>query len=541
MTSLLDGISAFFDQFKSKAQEDQASNAITIIQAVQTQELMQAVASIFPPAVLAIPSVKLAYDTKTQQLSLEKDTGPYGDIAKGLVAGFKTLEIPISQAVASLLSQNLTGDPAGINAALAEVLDPVLEVMISTMSAGGESVPPNIAAKLKSSLMPLLTLGLTWEIATDITELAMPTKMLGTGGIAHFIHDTIGFSSLSDAYTRPVREALIEVPARYNIMTLMQPWGIRPQEAVALLQKRQITADQYKEVLRYTGIQERYLSVLGDIAWRELSMRDMQRMFDVGRPDRAWLITKVKRMGFRDEDVPNIIDSLYQRDLVKDVGDIRTVQRSEYKAGVISRSDYTKMLQGRGLTVDEVTSILDAVDAERDYEDKDENAKLWERKFLNARADEGQLRTALANLGKTDAYIDARIKLLTEQKLGKLKAAGDDKILPEASIARAYKLRKITKTDAAKRIDDMGYSTADANLLVDMEDGDDAAAVTAEWIRAGEEQALMGRMEILDLQAWYVKYGKSEEWATARAAYINQRVLGKEKKASATASQTAGV
>ena len=82
---------------------------------------------------------------------------------------------------------------------------------------------------------------------------------------------------------------------------------------------------------------------------------------------------------------------------------------------------------------------------------------------------------------------------------------------------------------AINELDMMGYTIEDAALQVEEVDQDIRNDAIAEWIRTYESRTLYFRMTIEELKVKYVELGKTEEWAEARAAYMEERLMGKEE------------
>jgi hypothetical protein len=527
MANLLDELKAFFDTSKSRTDEEKARNAIAIIQGCGDPVTLAQLLTIVPGPLMALAPVAAAYSARETELNNQGDRGIYGPIAKALYEGFADLSPVMTKAATDALQSGFVTATPSANALAASIADPLVGAMVQIMQAGGQKVPDDVQARLKSVLLPALSMGLTLEIATNLAELIHPTKEMGFPGISHFIHDTVGFAAMSEAYVYPIRKALVEIPTEKNIMHLTQPRHPPTNMARDFTQKRMMTVEEYADDLRFDGIMEDAVQMAKDTVWREMSMRDMQRMFDVGRPDNTWIQKKVIRMGFRDEDVDKIVTSLNQRAVTAEIGSLKALQRSQYKDGVLTREEYAAKLAARGITAAESKEFLDAVDDEIAYDQNKDLQAGYELKFLNGRATEVELRAALASLKMQTDKIETRVKYLTVKKLGKLQAPETEKVLSRADIVKLYAAGRITKQDAAKRLDDMGWLTADAMSVMDLADLDQLDAVRAETIRAAEQKVANLRMPIADLDDVYVANGKSAAWAAARVAYIEQTVLGK--------------
>ena len=525
--NLLDAIFSYFDESKNKTDEQRAANAIALLEAVQDQSTLNAVLTMLPAGVALIPSVTAARAVAENRTTKNKDRGPFGSVPEALIGGFSDLAADIGQGTIGALQSGMTAAAPAAEALAGAVLQPVIDMVITTMEAGGHAVPAQVRAQLAGVLMPIISLGLTLEITTDLAELIMPTKNMGLGGVSHFLHDTVGFKALTESYVYPIRHSLIEQPTIYNINRLTQPNYIGPTQARVLVWKRLLSPEKYADVLRVHGIREEFVPALQADVWRELSIRDLQRAYDVDTVPDDFARATIRRGGLSDDDVEVVLKSLKKRVLVKELGDIRILQRSQYKDGTITKTQYLEILQRRDVTGSDAQELIAAVDAENRHDALEEDRALYEKKFLDGRATQAELEAALGRLEKTPEFITSRIARLTEQKLGKLKLDDKDLLLSRADIIKQYNQGKLSRAAVIKALDDRGFSAADAMAIADLEDQDARAAVQAENIRAAEQKAKNLRLSLKDLIAAYVANGKSQAWADARASYINELIVGK--------------
>lgn len=525
--NLLDGIFEFLDSSKKGLDEAQIQNAITTITAIRNKDTLDAYVKNLTPLQAGDPRVQAAIAGAHTAIGTQKDRGPFGDIPEIMFRGFEDLAQEIGKDVTGGLAGGMAAAAPAAEALAGAVLQPVIDMVISTMESAGQTVPADVRSKLAGVLIPVLSLGLTLEIASDLAELIHPLKNMGLSGASHFIHDTCGFTALTESYIYPIRRSLIEQPTTYNINRLTQPNYIGPTQARVLVWKRLITPDKYADVLRVHGIREEFVPALQADVWRELSIRDLQRAYDVDTVPDDFARATIRRGGLSDPDVEVVLKSLKKRVLVKELGDIRILQRSQYKDGTITKAQYLEILQRRDVTGQDAQELINAVDAENKHDALEEDRALYEKKFLDGRATQAELEAALGRLEKTPEFITSRIARLTEQKLGKLKLDDKDLLLSRADIVKQYNQGKLSRAAAIKALDDRGFSAADAITIIDLEDQDALATVQAENIRAAEQKAKNLRLSLHDLIAAYVANGKSQEWAAARADYINELVTGK--------------
>jgi hypothetical protein len=342
---------------------------------------------------------------------------------------------------------------------------------------------------------------------------------------------------------------MIEEPTTKSINRLFQPYLPNQGELTGLARKYEISEDTYRDAMRGWGVKEEFIDALLTGFWADPRLREILLLAQVERPDadapaaaRTWLTKaglseyigpdwwfalKFAKAGYDRIDIPVLIKVVRSQFLIKELGDLRVVKRAQYKSGQLSRADYEAFLLGRGLRAEELAPQLDAIEAEIDRDRRDEMQKLYELQYKNGRITADALKTALVSLGIDQSRVDSRVEFLTIQKLGKLREDLDSRVPTRADLEQAYKRGAFTKDALINRLDLLGYTLADAQLIADNSENDITVDVATEVIRAAEESAKNKRLALADLEAVYTRNGKSVPWAAARADYIEQSILGK--------------
>jgi hypothetical protein len=173
---------------------------------------------------------------------------------------------------------------------------------------------------------------------------------------------------------------------------------------------------------------------------------------------------------------------------------------------------------------------LDGLEELEKLKYRKEYQRAYEKKYLLGRITKLELETNLKEIGLKPGYIEARVEYLFTRKEGKLDAEEEGKVLTRAQVIAAYKWGQKSKTWAALEVDNMGYTTDDALLLVESVDQKVKNDTDKEWRRAYEAQYLYGRMTLPDLQAKLEVHGFDAGRAEARVAYMRQRKMGTEKE-----------
>ncbi|MFA5379079.1 MAG: hypothetical protein WC455_25210 [Dehalococcoidia bacterium] len=549
MPNLLESTLAFFDQSKNQTEEQQAANAIALLNGVQDAAALVTVWAALPEPVKLIGIVTAAKSVTQARVDLQEGRGPFASVPKALFEGFADLIEPMESMAAEMLRRDLQPGSPESKHAFDEILDTMLDTFLTCFRLEGKSVPRDVAEAFKTSITPLLSLGLTLEVATTLAEHIHPSKEVGWKYVSHFLHDTVGFKALTESYVWPIRKAMIEHPTEKSMNRLFQPYLPTQGELTGLARKYEITEDQYRDAMRGYGVREEYINALLTGFWADPRLREILLLAQVERPDaeapdaarqwltRAglsqyigpdwWFALKFAKAGYDRIDIPVLIKVVRSQFLIKELGDLRTMRRAQYKSGQLSRAGYEEFLRGRGLREEELAPQLDAIEAERVKDQNDETQKLYELQYKNGRITADALKSALIGLGLAEERVTSRVEYLTTQKLGKLREDIDSRVPTRSDLEQTYKRGAMTKEALIKRLDDMGYTMPDAQLIADNAENDLIVDVAQEWQRAYEYRTRYGRMTAAELKTAIAGLGKSDAYAEARAAYIAEVTAGK--------------
>ncbi len=525
-TSLLDSLLAYFDQSKNQTEEQKTANAIRIMEGVKSLDALAAAWILLPAPLRTVPAVMAAKAAADDRLK----------------------PIDGKSTVISPLIDLLEDKDRSLGVMFGAVQDSVLNIVLDAYSGAGQSMDPELRQQLTATLKPLMTMGMTFASATALAELIMPTKEMGLSNVSHVIYDIAGANLLAAAYTQPIQRAMISAPIEKAVNRLTQQYLPTQGEMTGLARKYEITEEQYRDGMRAWGVKEEYIDALLTGFWADPRLREILLLAQVERPDPEapqaaidwltnakldqyigpdwWFALKFAKAGYDRIDIPVLIKVVRSQFLIKELGDLRVMRRAQYKSGQLSRAAYEEFLRGRGLREEELAPQLDAIEAERVKEQNDETQKLYELQYKNGRIDEATLTAALVDLGLAEERVKSRVEYLTTQKLGKLREDIDSRVPTRADLEQAYKRGAMTKEALIDRLDKMGYTIADAQLIADNAEADLVKEVADEWQRAYEERAKHRRMTIAELEEKMVGLGRSAAYADARSTYILEGIGG---------------
>ena len=497
-------------------------------------------------------SAKAEIKAQEEELERQKGMGVLGSLPDILIEGFQGAADKIFEPAAKMLF----GESPAIWDSL---VDPIQEKMLSgldTLLEGAgitdEKTRDTITKTFKDTVLPIASLAITFELGSAAAELIHPTKEMGWGRLSHTLHDVIGFKALTQAYIDPIALNLVKMPIKYSVNQLTTPFAPGMKEAMEWYGRGHIDEEEFSGLRAKAGIEPQW-----DYRFQRMGTK----------PSSYFMLNAIAREGFWDADdfrfwlsdagygafqitqtllspyevkyglkppsntqIDFLLDAYKQMNLRSTVGDVRGIRRKLMADGWITRKEFEDDLAVYKITADDAKGVLDAIELQQEIKEKKELVKAYEKQYLYARITKDELTEKLIELGMREDWVTAHVEYLFVRKEGKLAVEGEEKVLTDAKIVNAYKYGQKEKGWAVKLLDDKGWSTEDAVLLAESVDQDIKNDTIKEWMRAYEKRLLNGRMTIEDLKKMYVELGKDEDWAEARAAYMEERMLGGEEE-----------
>jgi len=581
MGELWDGITGFFGNISEYVRNYQISAIVNRMQLVKCRDALDTVYNLAPPWLKGDQGVKDFYDMRYKEFTdsntitlLDAAAGPGVDYIKAFIKEFEGLYDNISDALGGTIAKLYstiypvftgkdlkeatkkklggTNVPAAIEGILDSIVDLAMDPILQGEVAAGKEYPEDVKTAMKEILKMSAGLGATIGLGGFVMEHWHPTKTTNAARSLNMILELVGYRSMRDAYIKPLRYQAMELPLRYKWNSLIQAQLPTQGEITGLARKYEITKDKYREAMAKQGVDPEWVEALLQGFWADPRLFEIIRLMEVERPPPTppeaakewltkaglekyigpdwWLAMKFAKAGYDEIDIPVLTSAVKARNLQKELGDIRTVERNKYKEGRLDRTEYEDTLVERGISLQDSKELIDALDDEIVFKDRVDVQKGYERKYLYGRITKQELEAKFTELGMRENRIASRVDYLFTMKEGKLTVEGDEKSLTVAKIVNAYKWGQKTKAWAALEIDNMGYSTEDALLMVESVDQKIKNDTKKEWQRAAEAACLAGRLSIEELKNRLIELGYNELWAAARVAYIEERQLGKEKE-----------
>lgn len=561
MGKLWDGIIGFFDLVKEMAAYVPASK----LAGCTNVEVLKIFYDHFPKWMQDTDYVRVTYNSRKAELIKEGMITKWDAVKKAasvenegladaLIDGFQGASDKIFEPAAKMLF----GESPAI---WDKLVDPIEKKVLSGLDtllegAGIKDVKTRdtITKTFKDTVLPIASLAITFELGTKAAELIHPTKEMGWGRLSHVLHDVIGFKALTSAYIDPIALNLVKMPIKYSVNQLTTPFSPGMKEGLEWYGRGHIDEEEFRGLRAKAGIEPQW-----DLRFQRMGTK----------PSSYFMLNAIAREGFWDVDdfrfwlsdagygaflirgdlltpyevkyklkPPNktqidfLLDAYKQMNLRSTVGDVRGIRRKLMAEGWITRKEFEDDLGKYKITAEDSKDVLDAIEFDQEIKEKKELAKAYEKKYLYGRITKDELTAKLIKLGMREGWVKSHVEKLFARKEGKLAVESEEKTLPDGKIINAYKWGQKEKGWCVKELDDKGWSTEDAILLAESVDKKIENDTVDEWIRTYEKRTLNGRMTIPELTKKYIELGKTELWAEARAAYMEERLMGKEEEAA---------
>lgn len=559
MGELWDGITGFFGNIVNYVSNREIAFWIDWYHKVRCVDALNNVYGWTPGHVKENPGVSGFYEFRKAELTESgmltiADVGGtmFGSLAGDLFRGFQKIAPEMEAGMESTVSDSIVKGSPAITDAFKGKLDLLIDIIFDAADPDKKKIPEAVRTQIRDGLNPLLGIGVTFTVGTALAELIHPTKEMGWGRVSHLLYDTVGMKAMADAYIDPLRLNLIKQPMKYNINELTTPFIPPWKDFVEWYGRGHIDEKEMTTAMKMHGIKTEW-------------QYRYQRMGS--KPSSYFMLNAIGKEGFWDPDdfrfwlsdagygafqitdelltpyeveyglkpptttqIEFLLMAYNNMNIRSAICDRRAVQKTLFAAGVISRKEFEQILVEGKISAADMKGPLDGLEELEKLKYRKEYQRAYEKKYLLGRITKLELESKLKEIGLKEGYIEARVEYLFTRKEGKLDAEEEGKVLTRAQVIAAYKWGQKSKTWAAMEVDNMGYTTEDALLLVESVDQKVKNDTDKEWRRAYEAQYLYGRMTLPDLQTKLEEHGFDAGHAEARVAYLRQRKMGAEKE-----------
>ena len=337
-----------------------------------------------------------------------------------------------------------------------------------------------------------------------------------TSRLMNAISWSYGFGWLSWIGLSPILNSLVARPSEEALNETFPQRALTYSQVVRLLREGKISEDEARDRLHKLGYSDEEVNLLISFAQaeeeqkeRELTKSELIQTYVEGLASWKWVESKLREMGYTDVAINALKKLADHRRSSKFETKERDMTTSQIlralKLGIISESDARRRLTDLGYSDDEISILIETALYEEDEESTKEEKALTKTDILKAFKEdvitEEEARSMLKALGYADANIEILMTIAKKAKEPVKKEKERD--LTKTPILKAFRIGMITREEAKGMLMDVGYSEAEAEFLLKVEEADMQAD-------KHERERDLTKSEILTL----FEYGLLDEYTT---------------------------
>lgn len=249
-------------------------------------------------------------------------------------------------------------------------------------------------------------------------------------------------------------------PEHWSILLAAHGRPIATGQALELYNRGEFTADQVRQVVRESDIKDKYVDQVLALHRRLPAERLVMNIVTHGGATVQRGIQMLLDLGYDRTTAGEITAAASNQRTTahKNLSEAQTV--ALYRERAIDHARATAMLEAIGYTAEEVTLILELADLEVEHHYRTQAIAAVRGGYL---AHHLTLQEAEGELGKLGLPVE-QVQYVTT--LWQLEISAHARTLTEAQVVKGNKLGLIADADAASRLQRMGYSALDADLLL---------------------------------------------------------------------------
>ena len=253
-------------------------------------------------------------------------------------------------------------------------------------------------------------------------------------------------------------------PDDWDLILAAHGRPIAAGEALELFNRGEMTADQVAQAIRQSDIRDEYIPDIQKLARRLIPPRTISTIVHHGIKDKAWAIDYLRQWGYTADDAAALVGSAVTSKTlaIKQATERQIIDLFEARA--ITKDEAIAQLANIGYDSQEAAFILEATDASATLKEQNRAVNAIRASFLADRIDTHAAGVELDALGLTAQHRD---KLISEWQIERASVV---KGLTEGQMVQAYGYGIWSREYATNKLVALGYSQADATVLLDIKD-----------------------------------------------------------------------
>ncbi len=349
----------------------------------------------------------------------------------------------------------------------------------------------DVAAK---ALLRAYHYGQAAQLLASAVEAFAPLKIFGFGQMAAVLADMSQFKPLVEIASRPRLVAAIARPLHWAANADHRPELPDPRDLVRFVQKRRLDVESYGGMLALHGYTETDIDAYTATVYRDFTIRDLALALEDVSVDEAWLVPRVRTIGYSDDDADHVAGALLQRARRGPRGRVQTAAAAAAKDGLLPIAEYESVLRGLGLRDEVIALELQAARLAERADYQRQALATYRRQYTNDVIGRGDYQVALVTLGIPPARLELELADADAARLPRIQAAEEAAVREVMTQVRTqlvpryralYQMGAISGEEYQRTLEQAGIAPGLAAQAVSL----DAAKLRAQAVKTGNVEA----------------------------------------------------
>jgi hypothetical protein len=233
-----------------------------------------------------------------------------------------------------------------------------------------------------------------------------------------------------------------------------------PSTAVGWFAERRLSEQELYDILLYRGIPQKWHSKYKEDGFKRITTSDLFNLYEVGKIDTSTLASYLAALGYKDEDIPLIIQArtLPKEESVPDIS--LSVLRQALREGVLSEDEFRQKALAIPRNPEEVELIILIERMRKNIQQRLLTVAQIKEAFRVGTLKEPEARHYLKELGLADEAIDVLIRTWKEEFQPKFRSLNAERL------TQAYAYGVITEQDLYQRLLLLGWPEEDVRIWI---------------------------------------------------------------------------
>lgn len=267
----------------------------------------------------------------------------------------------------------------------------------------------------------------------------------GLSSLAALLGKVSGWDPVIDAVWDSRIRAALGTPAQYKWAKVYRPEVPDARLLQELLVKRRITPAEFTDWMGYHGLGDRWIGKAAEIAFRDLTVRDLLLAADTTRLNPGLVDAVLQKQGFGDEEIQLLRPAILFRSVLPEVRTFRSLAERLYRAGFADEAELRDALELARVDSEFLDPLVQLNARLRAVEDAEAEAQVLEDRLEAGNVTPEAVRTRLGELGMRPQRVEPLIQRATFRRDARERAAAER----EARAAEKAELQDELKTAEA--------------------------------------------------------------------------------------------